>query len=62
MGVPSSDVPVIDVSPLVTGAGDERAVASAIDAACRETGFFSIIGHGVDASLCRDLDALAREF
>jgi isopenicillin N synthase-like dioxygenase len=57
-----SDVPVIDVSPLVTGAGDERTVASEIDAACRETGFFSIIGHGVDPSLCRDLDALAREF
>jgi isopenicillin N synthase-like dioxygenase len=56
------DVPVIDVSPLVTGHGDERAVAAEIDAACREMGFFAIVGHGVDASLCQRLDALAREF
>ncbi|MGZ6977566.1 MAG: 2-oxoglutarate and iron-dependent oxygenase domain-containing protein, partial [Acidimicrobiia bacterium] len=35
--------PVIDVSPLVTRGGDRAAVARAIDAACRDDGFFSVI-------------------
>jgi isopenicillin N synthase-like dioxygenase len=55
-------VPVIDVAPLVTGAGDAGAVAGAIDDACRRAGFFSIVGHGVDATLQTRLDALSREF
>jgi isopenicillin N synthase-like dioxygenase len=55
-------VPEIDVAPFVTGAGDQRAAAAAIDAACRETGFFAIVGHGVDDTLRRRLDTLAREF
>jgi isopenicillin N synthase-like dioxygenase len=37
-------------------------VARTIDEACRQTGFFSIVGHGVDAGLRTRLDALAREF
>ncbi len=49
------DVPVIDITPLVTGVGDPRPVAAAIDRACREVGFFAIAGHGVAAA---DLDAL----
>jgi isopenicillin N synthase-like dioxygenase len=52
----------IDVSAIVSGRGDEGAVARAIDHACRETGFFSIVGHGVDSSLRARVDALAREF
>jgi isopenicillin N synthase-like dioxygenase len=55
-------VPTIDVAPLITGGGDTRANARAIDDACRETGFFAITGHGVDAALRQRLDALAREF
>jgi isopenicillin N synthase-like dioxygenase len=55
-------VPQIDVSPLVTGEGDDLEVGRAIDAACREVGFFAITGHRVDASLRARLDALAREF
>jgi isopenicillin N synthase-like dioxygenase len=57
-------VPVIDVAPLVAGDDDvgvERAGA-AIDDACRSVGFFSIVGHGVDAVLRAELDRLAREF
>jgi isopenicillin N synthase-like dioxygenase len=38
-------VPVVDLS------GDRDAVARQIDTACREIGFFQIVGHGVDASL-----------
>src|SRR5207248_7259395 len=48
--------------PFVAGDGDDTAVAAAIDAACRDTGFFSIVGHGVDPALRAQLDALAREF
>jgi isopenicillin N synthase-like dioxygenase len=57
-------VPVIDVSPLLGDGSDAAAapVASAIDAACRDLGFFVISGHGVDPQLRRDLDAAAREF
>jgi isopenicillin N synthase-like dioxygenase len=55
-------VPRVDITPLVTGRGNDAAVAAAIDAACRDTGFFSIVGHGVDPELRSRLDALAREF
>ena len=55
-------VPEIDVEPFVSGRGDEQGVAAQIDAACREIGFFSIVGHGVDAALRARLGALAREF
>ena len=56
------EVPVIDVAPLVTGAGDVGNVARRIDAACRDAGFFSIIGHGVDPALQQHLDELSRRF
>ena len=41
-------VPVIDISPFSTGAGAGRAaVVDAVRRACEDTGFFSIVGHGV---------------
>ena len=53
-------LPVIDVAPLFGREHAARqAVADAIGAACRDTGFFYATGHGVDPSR---LDALAREF
>ena len=55
-------IPVIDVAPLVAGAPDRVAVGAAIDAACRTSGFFYVVGHGVDPELVTRLDALAREF
>lgn len=57
-------VPVIDVGPLVAAGvdSDVRRIAAAIDAACRDTGFFVIAGHGVDPQLRRGLDTAAREF
>ena len=57
----SAPVPVIDIRPLVEH-GDVDAVAPAIDAACRDTGFFLVTGHGVDPALVERLDILAREF
>src|SRR3954447_12997091 len=54
--------PVIDVGPLTGAGGDVGPVAAAIDAACRDAGFFSIVNHGIDPGLLDRLEALAREF
>jgi isopenicillin N synthase-like dioxygenase len=56
-----SQVPLIDVSPLIRKT-DPGAVAKAIDAACRELGFFYIVGHGVDLDLQKRLETASREF
>jgi isopenicillin N synthase-like dioxygenase len=53
-------LPVIDVSPLVQGAADFSPVAAAIDAACREVGFFYVSGHGVPLEVQDRLDEAAR--
>lgn len=59
-------VPVVDVGPLTAfDRGNQPAIeeaAMAIDAACREHGFFYIVGHGVDPTLSARLDELARRF
>src|SRR5436190_23601423 len=55
-------LPVIDVSPLVTGDDHLADVASEIDRACREFGFFYVEGHGVDEELLDRLDTAARSF
>ena len=56
------ELPVIDVAPLVTGVGDAGAVAAAIDAACREHGFFYVSGHGVSDDLQQRLEVATRAF
>lgn len=54
------ELPVIDVGPLVSGAGHRGSVASAIDAACRRHGFFYVVGHGVPEDLQGALEEQAR--
>jgi isopenicillin N synthase-like dioxygenase len=49
------------VSPLRDGT-DIAGVAAQIDTACRDTGFFYVVGHGVPAELQQRLDRVAREF
>lgn len=51
-----SALPIIDLS------ADRAAVAAGIQAACRDSGFFYLTGHGVPAELLKELDAAAREF
>jgi isopenicillin N synthase-like dioxygenase len=47
-------IPVIDVAPLLAGTMEqERAVAHAMGRACRDVGFFYIVGHGVPSDLCK---------
>jgi isopenicillin N synthase-like dioxygenase len=56
------DIPVIDISALVSGTADRRAVADNIGQACRDCGFFYIVGHGVDEQLQRRLEEVSRQF
>src|SRR5688572_7522955 len=58
----AAEVPVIDIGPLVTGQGDAGAVGRRVDAACREVGFFYVVGHGLDPALSARLDELSRVF
>jgi isopenicillin N synthase-like dioxygenase len=58
-------LPLVDVAALVDPDAAEtalRQVGAAIDAACRDTGFFLVTGHGIDRSLRDDLERLSREF
>ena len=59
---PTSEVPIIDVAPLVADTGDQEAVAVAMGLACRENGFFYVIGHGVSEDLNRRLEKLSHTF
>ncbi len=57
-----SRIPVVDIAPLVAGAAARVAVAEEIGAACRDHGFFYVVGHGVDDELQQRLEELSREF
>ena len=56
-------IPIIDLTRArAGGAVERRHAAEAIDAACREIGFFAITGHGVPPSLVDDLRRYAHAF
>ncbi len=55
-------VPVIDVAALVERTAGESRVAREIASACRDAGFFYVVGHGVDEHLAARLEAFARSF
>src|SRR5262252_2061880 len=57
-----SHIPIIDASELVAGGRTPRRVAEELGAACRESGFFYVVGHGVDAALQSRLRDLSRGF
>ncbi len=60
-----SDLPLVDVGPLLAAAPDDPAVAAVaaeIDRACREVGFFRLVGHGVDPARRDALEENARAF
>lgn len=50
------------VLPVIDLRHDDAVVADAIDEACREVGFFTVVGHGVDRQLLDELDTAARMF
>jgi isopenicillin N synthase-like dioxygenase len=55
-------IPVIDIRPLVSGTHDRRQVATRIGQACRDCGFFYIVGHGLDERLQRRLEEVSQHF
>src|SRR5215471_7474924 len=57
-----SHIPIIDVSELAAGGSSQRAVAERLGGACRESGFFYVIGHDVGAALQDRLRELSRQF
>jgi isopenicillin N synthase-like dioxygenase len=58
----SSHIPIIDVSGLAGRAAERQAVAAQLGEACRESGFFYAVGHGVDEGLQGRLLGLSRQF
>lgn len=59
----SGDIPIIDVSVL-SDAGTQacRQTVAKIGAACRETGFFYVAGHGIPAGYLDDMFAATKAF
>lgn len=55
-------VPVIDIRPLADRGSDRRRVADEIGRACRDVGFFYVVGHEVDERLVIRLEELSRQF
>jgi isopenicillin N synthase-like dioxygenase len=53
---------VIDVGALCDGCDARHDVAARIAAACREVGFFYVVGHGVDEALQAELVEQSRRF
>jgi isopenicillin N synthase-like dioxygenase len=58
----SYQIPVIDISPLLSPNADPSQVVRKIDDACQKVGFFYISGHGVDKPLQQNLEQLSLEF
>jgi isopenicillin N synthase-like dioxygenase len=57
-------VPVVDITAWTEGGSDaeKQAVATAIDAACREVGFIQILGHGIPRSVTDGLAGAMDDF
>lgn len=66
MTAANAGLPIIDVSALASqgpSLGHGRAeVAAQINRACREQGFFYVVGHGVDPALVQRLEQLSQQF
>ncbi len=61
--VPLESLPVVDLAPFLQGdAQQRRAVARQIGEACRNIGFFYIVGHGVPVELRAQVFAEAKRF
>ncbi|MCG3111186.1 MAG: hypothetical protein MCM46_05110 [Candidatus Manganitrophus sp. SB1] len=56
------EIPVVDIAGLVSGTEARHAIAEKIGRACRDFGFFYIVGHGVDEPLQQRLEAVSRQF
>jgi isopenicillin N synthase-like dioxygenase len=55
-------IPIVDISPLRIAHEDGSDVARQIGEACRECGFFYVVGHGVEERLQNRLEEISRRF
>jgi isopenicillin N synthase-like dioxygenase len=55
-------IPIIDAHELVAGAPGRHAVAAGLGEACRQSGFFYVVGHGVSEELQQRLRELSQRF
>jgi isopenicillin N synthase-like dioxygenase len=55
-------LPLIDIAPLLQSDQNKSEVIDQIGQACREMGFFYVVGHGVDERLQRQLERVSRQF
>ncbi len=61
-GANEAELPIIDIGPFIRDEHAAAAVTGAVEAACRETGFFLVVGHDVSAEKTMRLYNLARSF
>ena len=57
-----SHIPIIDVGPLLGPSGNQQLTAAELGRACRQSGFFYVVGHGVGEELQARLVTLSRQF
>jgi isopenicillin N synthase-like dioxygenase len=57
-----SHISIIGVHELVTGSAGQTAVAARLGEACRQSGFFYVVGHGVSEALQQRLRELSQRF
>lgn len=56
-------IPTVELSAFTSGTEETRLeISSAVDAACRTTGFFLITGHGVQGDMMKEVYRRSREF
>jgi len=61
--MPSDSVPIIDISPFMSGSPDGKTeISRAVAEACRTIGFFAISGHGVEQDIIENLREAAHSF
>jgi len=56
----TQNVPVIDIAPFL--AGDHDTVVAQVRNACKEVGFFTIVGHGVEPEIIENLRTRTQAF
>ncbi|MEN3331886.1 MAG: hypothetical protein V7641_1251 [Blastocatellia bacterium] len=58
----ATSIPIIDIQPLIASTNKRQAVAEQIGQACRNNGFFYVVGHGISEALQYRLERLSRQF
>ena len=59
---PTSSIPMISIASVGSTGRPKSTVVDAVDEACRDTGFFVIMDHGVPIDLINEVDAVSRAF